>query len=172
MLARRTFLRGSRSLEDIAAVPAMPLDGFSLFKDFATVDIVQQLPVSRFVEFLYLGDLVKGVGDLREPLVAGDFGKIGIKSRPFEILSRGGRLQVRRCIADDAGRIAGRDFYVAAFQIFEENLGMLLLIFRGFQKERGDLLKAFFFSLACKIGISVSRLGFPGRMPPAGFSRF
>ncbi len=40
---------------------------------------------------------------------------------------------------------------------------MLFLIVGGFQKEGGDLLKAFLFGLGGKIGIFVAGLGLPGK---------
>ena len=59
--------------------------------------------------------------------------------------------------------VTGHDFGGAFPQVLEEDLGVLFLIFRGLQKNGGNILIPRLFGFAGIIGITVPGLGLPGK---------
>ena len=59
--------------------------------------------------------------------------------------------------------IAGHDLGGAFPQVLEEDLGVLLLIFRGLEKNRRDILIPRLLGFAGIVGIAVPGLGLPGK---------
>jgi len=80
------------------------------------------------MEFLDLRYLFEGNRDLGEALLPGYGGEVRIQGRPFEVLPGGGGLEVALRVRDDASRIGGADLDVAAFEVLEEDLGVLLFV--------------------------------------------
>ena len=131
MLARGAELRRLRPLGDVAAVDAVPLHGRSLREDLAAGHIGDQFPVARLVKPFHLRDLLERLRHLREPLLLRDLSEVGVEGGPLELLPGGCGLEVALRVLDHAGRVGGRDLDVPSLEVLEEDLGMLLLVFRG-----------------------------------------
>ena len=89
-------------------------------------------------------------GQGRETFLLGGDGKTFVHVGPFIVFAVCGRSEVFRGIADSV-------------ELFEPDLGVLLFVVRGFQEQRGDLLKAFLFGLGGEVGILVPGLGLAGK---------
>ena len=59
--------------------------------------------------------------------------------------------------------IAGHDFGGAFSQVLEKDLGVLLLIFRGLEENRGNILIPGLLGFAGIVGIAVPGLRLPGK---------
>jgi hypothetical protein len=159
------------AFDSVAAVPAMPGNGFVPLKHGAIFDMLRQVPVPGFVEFFHLGDLLERRGNLLETLLGGHFGKILIHGGPLVIFAFGRGQQVAQGIPQVKG-ITGHDFGGAFLQVFEEDLGVLFFIFRSLLKNSGNQLIACLFGFAGIVGIAVPGLGLPGKGDEQVFFRF
>ena len=65
------------------------------------------------------------------------------------LAGRGGG-QVVGGLADDAGRVGGRDLGLSALEELEEALGVLLLVLGRLEEDLGDLLVAAFLATLAK----------------------
>jgi len=89
MSAGGTYLGCTRSLRYVTAIPAVPLNG-GLFREHLVVrQVLGELPVPLFMEFLDLRYLFEGNRDLGEALLPGYGGEVRIQGRPFEVLPGG-----------------------------------------------------------------------------------
>jgi len=60
----RTHIRGFRAFVDITAVGAVPFYGLVLLENFSGSDVLGEFAVTFLMEFLDLGDLLEGSGDI------------------------------------------------------------------------------------------------------------
>src|SRR5208337_2507320 len=163
MAADRAGGRCDLALVDEPAVPAVPCYRHVCFEDFTFLHTGEEFFIPAFVVLFDPGDLPEQGGDLFEPLVISSCRKTGIKSSPLHHLSRGSSCEVLLCAPDDPGGIRGGDLRVTAFELFEEDLCMLLLFFCGLQKDRTDLLVSLFLCCARKEAVPVPCLGLAGK---------
>ena len=136
-------LRSGFAEVDVAAVAALPDILVTALKDHTLLQVLQKGQVALLMLLLDLADAVKQESQLLKALLAGGFGHLLIHLGPLFVLTRRRSLQVGSGIADAA-------------QLFEPQLGMLLLIAGGLLKDGRDLLEALFLGLAGKISILIA----------------
>ena len=151
MVADGADLRGVLADDDVSAVAAFPDREVIADEDDAFLDVVQELAVALLMVLFDGSDHAEFRGDLLEAFFIGDLGEAIVHVGPFVVLAFGRGEEVARGILD-----------FAAFEVFEPELGVLLLVVGGLLEDRGDLLKAFFFGLGGEVGVFVARLGFAG----------
>ena len=136
--------------DDVPAVAALPNLDVALFEHLLRLHIVQQRAVALLMVPLDGGDQTEPVGKLGEPFLLGGLGKALVHIRPLVVFTLGGGQQIFRRVAD-------------AGQLLEPELGVLLFVFRRFQKKRCDLFKSLLFGDGGKEGVFVARFGFAGK---------
>ena len=147
MLANRAYLGRLRANHDVAAIAAFPNLHFALFKHALGLYIRQERAIALFV-FLFNGrHAAELLGQIVEALFIGFAGHARVHVRPLGILALGRVQKVFRRVAQLA-------------QVLEPQLGVLLLILRRLQEQRGNLLKALFLGHRSEIGVLVARLRF------------
>ena len=111
---------------------------------------------------LDLGDLAESVGYLGETLLLGGLGESRIEHIPLFVfaLRRGQQVFGRR--ADASRGVCCRYGRLAAFEVFEETLRVLLLLLGRLGEYGRDLLVSLFFRHAREVSVPVARLTFAG----------
>jgi len=148
---------------DVAALAAHPLHLVGLLEDLVVLDVGEKLAVARLVHRLGLCDHAEGRRDVLEAFLLGDVGERRVKLGPLLLLAGRGRGQVlRRGAFQRPGGIRSGDLDLAAFQVPEEALRMLTLVFRCLQEDGGDLLEAVLLRRLRVEGVAVARLALAG----------
>ena len=129
----------------MSAVSALPHLHFALLEDSLCLYIVQQGTVALFVMLLDLRNGTELLSQIMEALLIGGLRESVIHIRPFIVLARGCGCKILRGVSDAA-------------QLLEPHLGMLLLVVRCLQKQRGNLLIAFLLRLGREVGVLVACL--------------
>ena len=163
MLANRAFFRSRSPFEYEPAIPALPLHGGSLFKDFSFLDVFYEGQVSGLVEFFHLGYLAERLGSFREIFLFGHLGETLIEGGPFKIFPGRRGFQIGSCIPDLPRRVTRLNLRLSTLEQIEEELGMLFLVVGCLQKDSCNLLVACLAGRAGKIGIPIPCLRFTGK---------
>ena len=150
MLADGAGLHGLLAFVDEPAVAAAPSYALGFGEDPAGLKVLQQSLVPLFVLLLDLRQAVEQAGDFLEALLPCDLRHAGVHAGPFVVLTAGRFLQIGRRVAD-------------AFQQFQVQLGVLLLLIGRLLEEGGDLLVAFLLGHGGEIGVLVAGLGLAGK---------
>ena len=148
----------------VSAIPADPY-GLSLgaLKNGVGGDGGGEGAIAFAMIFFSDGDAGHGCCDFGKAFCFGYCGEGGIHCLPLILFTLGCMLQILECCADDAGGQGHGDLHLAAFEEFEEALGVFLLLVCGLQEDGGDLLKAILLGLAGLVGIFVAGDGFSGK---------
>ncbi len=97
--------------------------------------------------FLCNGNRCKYIGDFRKSFLACSFCKLRVHAGVFVVFATSGFFQVLCRCPDDAGREAGRNFNVSAFEHFKEPFGVFAFMVGGFFKNGRNLHIALFLGL-------------------------
>ena len=103
------------------------------------------------------------IRDGGKAFLGGNLGEFRIHVGVFFVFTICGRLQIFQGCADFARRECGGDFQIPPFQELEQAACVFFFLVRGFQKDFGNRLIAFFFRRRRKHRITVAGLGFTGK---------
>ena len=134
---------------DVSAVAALPYLHFALCEYLSGLHVLKQRAVSFLVSLLNGCHQSELEGKILEAFFLGGLCESFVHVGPLEILTVCCGCQVLSGIAD-------------AFQFLEPEFCVFFLIIRGLQEKLRDLLESVLLCLACKVGVLVSCLRFPG----------
>lgn len=106
------------------------------------------------MEHFHLGDLLKGARNVRETVIIGCFGKIGVQVFPFKSFLGCGSFQIALRVTDHTSRIGGGDLYFAPFQILKEYPDMFLFVVCRFEKDISSMFIAFFINYSPRVSLT------------------
>ena len=156
---------GHRDTKSMRMNPNMPIPKSATDVHGITNADVAGLPTFAYyavelAEFFGDADLFKDGGDGFEALFTCHLGEAGVHGGKLFFFPCGGGFEVFKGGADDACGEVPFHLDFAAFEEFEETLGVFLLLAGGLFEDSCDLDVALFFGLSGKVGVAVSSLGF------------
>ena len=150
MRADRADFRRLFAHHEVAADAALPHHFLALLEDLLHLDVFEELEEPRLVGLFNRANGTELVGERGEAVGLGLLRKGLVHVAPLVVLALGRCLEVFRRRAD------------AVVQMLEPELRMLLLVFRRFLKDLGDLLEAFLAGDGRKVRVLVAGHGLAG----------